>query len=308
MSPTIRRLAIVAVALAFVGIIALAIRDRQQRAALSKPTHDKLLIVTSTFPLYDFTRAVAADATNVIVAPILPFNVGPHDFSPTPSTTELVGRADVVIKNGLGLDTFADELIEASGNDTVLIVDSSQGLTTFASEDEPGATDPHVWLDPANAIIMVNNIRDGLIAHDPANRTAFEQGAAQYVASLEELKTTYATALQPIAVSDRRFVAFHDAFHYFARAFNLTQVASFEPAPGQEPSAKELATIIAVIRDNKIKALFAEPQFSPKIVEAVASDLDLQIHTLDPIETATETDSYLAIMQRNLQSLMAAFK
>lgn len=304
-----RRWIILAVAtLAVIVALVVGTRYRANRTISLKfngQTSARFTVVATTFPLYDFTRAITEGAQGVRVEPLLPLNVGPHDFSPKPDTISLVASANVIVRNDLGLDLYLDKLITSSGNTKAVVVDTSLGVTKLAvgdaTTDPEHAYDPHIWLDPLNANVMVQHIRDTLIKADPTNKLIYESNAGHYITRLNQLNQNYTQTLS--SLPNKKFVAFHSAFRYLAKRYGLTEVGVLEPAPGKEPTAKELAAIIEAIRQSKVKTIFSEPQFSPRIVEAVAKDLSLQVLSLDPLETATAGDTYLVTMRRNLETL-----
>lgn len=304
MTPRRIILLIVFIGLLVAGVVAGA-RLRQAPAPSSQAA---VTVATTTFPLYDFTRAITKDISRIRVVPLAPVNIGPHDFSPTPATTSLMTQADIVIINGLGLDTYATELVEANGKPGVIVVDSSQGANIITGgineEGEEQEFDPHLWVDPTNAIHQVNNIVAALVQADPADKEALLANAAAYRRQLQTLDQEFEQRLANVSQKD--FVSFHSAFRYLARRYGLHQVAVIDPAPGTDPTPQQLTHIINIIRQKNIKVIFSEPQFSPKIVEAIAADLAIEVQPLDPIETATESDTYLGIMQRNLVTLANA--
>lgn len=298
-------LIIVFIGLLVAGIVAGARLRRSNPTPLSDTT---LIVATTTFPIYDYTRAITKNLPHIRVAPLAPFNIGPHDYSPTPDTGALVSMADIVIINGLGLDTYANKLIEANGKPGVVVVDSSKNANIITGgkneEGEEQTFDPHLWLDPTNARQQVDNITAALVQADPANRETLLANATAYRQELTDLDQAYMQELG--AVIQKDFVSFHSAFRYLARRYNINQVAVIDPAPGTDPSPQQLITVINTIRQKNIKVIFSEPQFSPKIVEAIAKDLQIEVRSLDPIETATGNENYLTIMRRNLDSLVKA--
>ena len=298
----IRRLIIIIVFSTFliVAVMAGALRSKQPSAlkqTISNKETDSIIIVATTYPLYDFTRAVVGEAPGVTVKNLLPFNVGPHDFSPTTETTATISAASVIIKNGLGFDAYIEKLIAASGSRAV-IINTSTGSEILYNNDAP---DVHIWLNPKNAVVQIQHIRDALIAIDPENKNIYEQNTGRYMTLINRLDSEYEQTLEK--VSQKKFVSYHGAFRYLAKRYGLEESATVVSAPEAEPSAREIALITKIIKDQKIKVIFSEPQFTPKIVESLATDLNLQILILDPVETGSAEDNYLAIMRRNLEAL-----
>lgn len=265
----------------------------------------RLRVVATFFPLYDFAAAVGKDKIDLTLL----FTRTPEIASFTPADVQEINRADIVIKNGLEFEPILDDLIVASDHHDVAVIDTSVGIAPLGSaeEDEREGGDPHIWLDPANAVIQVGNIRDALIARDPANVDFYRGNAAAYIAELQALDREIADVASRFSRKD--FVAFHSAFRYFARHYGLRQAAVIEEFPGKEPSPRYIADTIALIRRTGVTAIFSEPQFSPAVLDAIARDTGLTVRALDPIETGDPArDSYISLMRRNLDVLTEAMQ
>ncbi|MDH4099081.1 MAG: metal ABC transporter substrate-binding protein [Nitrospirota bacterium] len=278
----------------------------------SKAT-DKPLVITTFFPLYDFAKNVAGDRMRV--ENLLPAGAGPHEFTFTPKDRQRLENARLLIKNGFGLETFLEDVTLSP--DKTLVVEAGKGIAPLElkkKEDHRDehehvgghhheGGDPHVWLDPVNAMKQVENIRDAMIAVDPANKTVYEANAVRYLDQLRALDEECRREIEGFA--RKEFVAYHSAFSYFSNRYGLKQVAVFEEVPGKEPSPRSMAGLINTIKKYNVRALFTEPQFSPRIIQTVASDLKLSVLELDPMETGDfEKGSYIGVMKKNL----AAFK
>lgn len=262
----------------------------------------KLHVLATFFPLYDFARNVGQDKIELNML----FTQTPEVASFTPADIKKINQADIVIKNGVGLEPVLDDLIKSSDNKNLTVVDTSEEIAILEDEEEV-AGNPHIWLDTTNAIIQVVHIRDALAAADPSNAAFYKQQAEAYIAQLRQLDQEIASRLTPLPHKD--FVAFHSAFVYFAKRYGLRQAAAIEEFPGKEPTPQYLAEIIEIIKESGLKTIFAEPQFSPKVVEAIARDLGLQVRVLNPVETGDPArDSYYAMMQTNTQTLVEALQ
>lgn len=280
---------------------------------LSLADSEKIRVVATFFPLYDFTKNIGGDRARVDIL----FPQTPEVASFKPTDVRKVREADIIVKNGAGLEPILDKLISTAGKKDTVVVDTSAGVEILSpiegyvlsdgGDEESGKEnllmgDPHIWLDPQNAIIQTLNIRNAFVAYDSDNADFYRQNAARYIAKLQNLDEEIKTEIDKLAKKD--FISFHPAFQYFARRYGLNQAAVFEEFPGQEPSPKKIAEIINIIKEKQVRALFAEPQFSPKIMEAIAKDLGLEVRVLNPIETGDlEKDSYIGIMKNNLKTL-----
>lgn len=272
-------------------------------------------VIATFFPLYDFTREIAGDRINLDII----FTQTPEVSSFSPNDIEKINKAHLVIKNGIGLEPILDELILASDNKDVTVADTSEGvifaknpgdIETHEDEDrhqDHGLADPHIWLNPQNAIIQVKNIRDALIQLDPENAQFYRENSETYISKLIELDQRLYIEIS--ALSEKDFIAFHSAFGYFAQRYGLNQVAVIEEFPGKEPSPKYISDVIRTIKETGAKVIFSEPQFSPRIADALAKDLNLTVYPLNPVETGDiSRDSYVKIMEDNLLTLKNALR
>ena len=273
-------------------------------------------MLTTFFPMYDFAKQVGGSRIGLDML----FSQTPEVSSFLPADIQKINNADMVIKNGAGLEPVLDDLIASSDHTDIEVIDTSKGITTITptkgielkegewhKEDEHGPVDPHIWLDPNNAIIQVGNIRDAFIANDPENADLYHKNAERYIEELRALDQEIREAIAKLSKKD--FIAFHSAFQYFAKRYGLNEAATIEEFPGKEPSPRYLSEVIKLIRELGITAIFSEPQFSPKVVEVIARDLNLKVYALDPVETGNlAKDSYIFIMQKNLELLKEALQ
>lgn len=187
-------------------------------------------------------------------------------------------------------------------------------LPAGVSELVTAAGDPHLWLDVANAIGYVENIRDGLVAVDPERRAGYESRAATYVERLRTIDAEVREAVAQIPEERRLLVVYHDAFRYFAAAYGLELVAAMLPgSAGQEPSAGDVAAIVEAVREAAVPAVYAEPQFDAGVLELVAEESGARVLTLYSgafdagsrgAGDAPAVDSYEAMMRANAAALL----
>jgi zinc/manganese transport system substrate-binding protein len=163
-----------------------------------------------------------------------------------------------------------------------------------------------VWLDPVLVKQQVTNIRDGLIAADPANKATYEANASAYIQELENLNTQFQQTLQK--TPNCTFVTFHDAYPYLAQRYNLKQVAVVE-IPEDQLSPADIQNTIKAVRKYNVKALFSEPGVDNKLLTSLSQDLKLTLGTLNSLETGEKDPQYyFQAMRTNLQSIEAACK
>lgn len=257
----------------------------------------ELLVAASIPPLGDFARGVGGEHVRVEV--LVPAGASPHTYEPTPAQMRYLSGARLLVVVGLGLEYWLPDVVAAVQNPNLEVVVTSQGIELL---DE----NPHIWLDPLNAIIQVGHIRDALIRVDPGRRLDYEMNAAHLIGEFVELDAEIRERVS--SWSGRAFIAQHPAWAYFALRYGLVQAAVIEAIPGREPSPAEIARIIEMARREGIRALFAEPQLPPRALEVIAAELGLEVIVLDPLGGVPGRESYLELMRYNLAGFEAALK
>ncbi|MCS5735409.1 metal ABC transporter substrate-binding protein [Herbiconiux daphne] len=271
----------------------------------STPAADGLSVVATTTQVADFTREVAGSAASV--TQLIQPNQSAHSYDPSPADLAALGSADVLVVNGAGLEEWLDDAISASGFDGVTI-DSSTGiaLTDDAADEEEheeghdeghddetahtdddahdhAAGNPHIWTDPSNAVIMVQNIADGLEKAGPAQEAAFAANASAYQGRLTELDDWIRSNIDQVPAEERLLVSNHDAFGYFVSAYGITYVGSIIPSfdDNAEPSAAEIDALVAKVKQTGVKAIFSEASISPKAADTIAAEAGVKVYSGD---------------------------
>ncbi len=277
-----------------------------------------LRVLTSFLPMEIFTRNVVGDTPGVTVVPMLPASMGcPHDYALTPGDMKKIASADLFVANGLGMEEFLGEPVRRA-NPKIRIVETALGVSPIREgRADPAATanaggghdhgdvNPHTWVSPRNAILQVREIEKALSAARPAGAGSFRRNADAYVSRLSALAAEFDAAAKTFR--RRNIVTFHNVFGYLARDLGLTVVGEIETAPGQEPSAGEIRNLSRTIREKKVPAVFSEPQYSPKLAEALAAEAGVPVRTLDPVATGSpDLTAYEDAMRRNLSTLKEA--
>jgi ABC-type Zn uptake system ZnuABC Zn-binding protein ZnuA len=288
-------------------------------------------VIATTSVFADLAQLALGD--NVTIETIVPAGVDVHTFEPSPADAQKLAGADLIVMNGLGLDEWALSLLEAAGKSEEDVLELAEGIDESNawvylegeehdeeegeehSEEEGeehghGGTDPHIWLDPKGAAIYVNRIAARVAAELPERAAAIESardaGLAEIAALDEELRVGFAA----VDASARKIVTFHDAFGYFARAYEIEIVGVAVEAPGQEPSAKEIAALIDAIKAAGVTSVFSEAQFPSKVLDQVAAETGatvLENLYSDALGDAP-ANSYLGAMRANASAILASFK
>jgi len=276
----------------------------RQAQDIATPGVGKVKVAVSIAPLADLAQEVGGE--HVTVTTLVPPGASPHTYEPTPAQVREVAEADVLALIGLGFEFWAEDIIESAANPDLIVVYTSEGIEVIHEHEGRETGNPHVWLDPRNAMVQVRHIREALIEADPAHQSEYEANAEAYLAQLEALDEEIAA--QVATWSHREFIAFHPSWVYFARRYGLVQAAVIERTPGKEPSPVEVAEIIETARHIRARAIFAEPQFSPKAAETIAADSGAQVLFLNPLGGAEGPTSYLEMMRYNVEQMEKALK
>jgi ABC-type Zn uptake system ZnuABC Zn-binding protein ZnuA len=236
---------------------------------------------------------------------MLPASMGcPHDYALTPGDMKKIASADLFVANGLGMEAFLGEPVRRA-NPKIRIVETAGAVLPLHGGHDHGDVNPHTWVSPRNAILQVREIEKALSAARPASAGSFRRNADAYVSRLSALAAEFDAAAKTFR--RRNIVTFHNVFAYLARDLGLTVVGEIETAPGQEPSAGEIRNLSRTIRVRKVPAVFSEPQYSPKLAEALAREAGVPVRMLDPVATGSPArTAYEDAMRRNLSTLKEA--
>jgi len=275
----------------------------------------KTKVVTTFLPMYIFTKAVTGDAADVEI--LVPPGTEVHEYQATPNDVKAIATANVLVKNGLGLEEFLENTVKNAQNPKLAQIDASKNIkplneispvekTAKEEEHEHAEGNPHVWLDPVLVKQQVTNIRDGLIAADPANKATYEANSANYIKQLETLNSEFEETLQK--TPNCSFVTFHDAYPYLAQRYKLKQLAVVQ-IPEDQLTPADVQNAVNAVKKYKVKALFSEPGVDNKLLTSLSTDLNLTLRPLDSLETGkTDPQYYFQAMKANLQTLETACK
>jgi zinc/manganese transport system substrate-binding protein len=272
----------------------------------------KLNVVASFSIVGDIVKNVGGDLVDVtmLVGP----NADAHVYSPSPADAKKLADAKVVVVNGLGFEGWIERLIKASASKAPVIV-ASKGVKPPPAAASHGhghshGSDPHAWQSVANVKAYVTNIRDGLIAADPAGKAAYESNAAAYQAKLDALDKEVREAIARIPADRRRIITTHDAFAYFKQAYGVDFIAPQGVSTETEPSAKDVARIIAQIKRQKIPAVFMENVSDPRLLKRIADETGAKIGGILYSDALTDekglAPSYIEMIRHNVRQISSA--
>lgn len=272
-------------------------------------------VSVSIFPVYDLVRRVAGPDADVTL--VLPPGHTEHSFDPTAKDVETVSKAKLGVMVGLGLDPWMEKLLkDAAPNARVIKV--GDRVPTLTVKDEPeadkeasakdddhehdkGATDPHVWLDPERARLIVRAVAEELGRADSAHAIAYRERATTVDQSLAALDKEIEERTKALPI--RAFVTFHGSFQYFADRYKLSILDVVVPSPGSQPSREHMSRVLDVVRTKKVPALFTEPQLDPSPARIIADEAKIPLAVLDPVGGSPETDSYEKLIRFDVAQL-----
>ncbi|MDO5330683.1 MAG: zinc ABC transporter substrate-binding protein [Bacillota bacterium] len=258
-------------------------------------------IYASFYPIYEFASLVAGD--EVKVYNLTPAGSEPHDYTPTAKTVAGLYDADVILVNGLGLENWVDSLPSQLSEKTHEV---TAGIETLQID---GQDDPHVWLDPENAITEMENIYEILCSLYPEKEAVFATNLANAMSDFQQLDARLSQIAE--STENKYILTSHAAFGYLCQAYGFTQIYLSGLSPDDEPTASALEDIIAAVKEYGIGTVFYEEAVSSEVAEAIASQTGCKTETLNPLETLSqdaldEGDNYSSVMTDNLNKIKIA--
>ncbi len=304
-----------------VGIVSIGIFGYLAINKKAPAVTDKVSVVASFYPLYFFAQEIGGDKADV--RNITPAGAEPHDYEPTPQDLVMIQNSNLLVLNGAGLESWGADILTSVPAEKVVIAgevfatlegevhEDEEHEEEDESEAEERVADPHVWLSPEIAIRIVDRIEQGYAKIDPENAQYYADNATSLTSRIAELDTKYRQGLAQCISRD--IVTSHAAFGYLAQEFDLRQVPISGLSPEEEPSTRELAEIADFAKTNNFTYIFFESLASPKLSQAIATEVGAQTLVLDPIEGLTASDiasgnNYFTVMENNLVNLQTALQ
>ncbi len=284
---------------------------------ISPADEERLKVVVTTTFVGDIVGSIAGDKIdlNVLLEP----GQNPHSFLVSPRDMVSLTEADLLFVNGFGLEEFLDELLEGSdfpGSQVIV----SEGISLRVSDpeldednisDHPGV-DPHVWLNPNNIKIWVDNIAGALIKMDSGNADYYLDHAESYLQELDNLDIWIREEVDNIPEENRELVSDHSSLGYFADEYGLRQIGAVIPAMTTEAktSGQQLADLIETIRENQAKAIFVGADFDPTLAQRVSDETGIELVVLyfGSLSDGPPADTYLNFMRYNIETIISALK
>ena len=276
----------------------------------------KLKVVTTVAPITSIVENIGGD--KIQLAGIIPEGINSHTFEPIPSDSKLLSSADLIILNGLDLETPTLNLAQANlkpgasiyslGDKTIKEADY---IFDFSFPKEQGHPNPHLWLNPEYAMRYATLVRDELIRLDLKNKAVYEQNAAQFLKKLEALDQAIKEAAQTIPQNNRRLLTYHDSWPYFARRYGFQVIGAVQPSDFADPSPREVVRLIEQIRREKVPAVFGSEVFPSPVLEQIAREaksryVDKLRDDELPGKPGNAQHSYIGMMIDNMTTMFEA--
>lgn len=263
----------------------------------------KKLVYASFYPLYFLANEIGGD--NIELRMVVPNGVDSHDYEPSIEQLKDIENAQLFIYNGANFESWSDKVV---GNiiDENKTINASELVHLLMVDNE---SDPHIWLDPENMLKIGEAIKEKLILIDEENKAEYENNFNALANRLKELDNRFSEELDQR--NRNSIIVSHAAFNYMAERYGFKQIPVAGISPEQEPSPKTIAELIELAKKEEQKYIFLETLASPKTVQVIAEEANLQILTLNPIEGLTEEqikkgEDYITIMEENLENLKKA--
>lgn len=273
-------------------------------------SNDKLLVYTSFYPLYDFTKKVGGNRVEVVN--IVGDGEEAHGFDISAQLLTQLYDADLIVINGQNMEQSWTDKLDTTLQNKILDTSTNTSLIDRPSGSHHSGKDPHIWLSLTNAKIQMKNIKDKLVELDADNADYYNDNYGKYALLFDGLHSQYETLLSPFA--NQTFIVSHGAFGYIANDFNLVQVSISGLESEEEPSAQDMQMIIDTINEKNVKTVFYHDFISDNMVQVLKSQTSVEhIKTLSTIEGLTTNqkksdDDYLSLMAHNLYQLVASFE
>jgi len=270
--------------------------------AVARSAGGGAMVVATTSTLASLAIGVVGDPRQV--RSLVPVGASPEDYQPAPEDIEAIHDAGVLVENGANLEGWLQSDLDNAANAKLRVVICSDGLPV---RDE----NPHLWMDPEFARAYVRKIRDALVAADPAHAPLYRRNAAAYDARLVALLARTRQKIATIPPAQRTMIIFHNAFLYYNARFGLRTIGVVEVHPGAEPSPDHIGAIVALARTFHVRAVFAEPEYSPKLIAALAQSANIRtVENLydDSVGTDPKVDNYIGMIDYDTDTIVNALK
>ena len=277
----------------------------------------KLLVVTTVAPLTNIVSNIAGD--RVTVKGIIPEGTDSHTFEPRPSDTDILSKANLILVNGLHLESPTEKLATATkpkdtrifemGSNTIT---QDQWMFDFSFPKEKGDPNPHLWVNPKYAEAYAKLAAQQLTALDPAGKDYYATNLKNYLQRLEDLDKATREVVASIPPQNRKLLTYHDSWAYWAREYGFQVIGAIQPSDFKEPSAQDVAKLIDQIKQVKVPAIFGSEVYPSKVEEQIAREANVKTaNTADDelpgegsanaVDNKNPQHTYIGMMANNLR-------
>jgi ABC-type Zn uptake system ZnuABC Zn-binding protein ZnuA len=285
-------------------------------SVIDKDINNKLNVVTSVAPITNIVQNIGGDKINLIG--LVPEGVNSHTFELVPSDAIKINDAELVIIDGLNLETDVEKIAEnaISKNPSIQLlklgdntISQDQWIFDFSFPKKQGNPNPHLWLNVEYAMKFANLTRDKLIEMDPSNSQYYIDNSKKYNDLLKQLDTGIKMSIDTIPAENRKLLTYHDSWAYFAHRYGMKVIGAIQASDFNDPSPRDVANLIEQIRTEKIPAIFASEVFPTNIVKQIAKEANVTV-----VETLSDDDlpgnpgdnnySYIGMMIENMKNMI----
>lgn len=276
----------------------------------------KLNVITSVSPITNIVKNVGGE--KIELSGLVPEGVNSHTFELVPSDVVKVNDADLVIIDGLGLETNVEDVVDEAYNtkpnlqilklgDNTITPD--QYIFDFSFPKETGDPNPHLWLNVAYAMKFANLTRDKLMDIDPANADYYGENTDRYITKLNDLDQGIMHAVQSVPEQNRKLLTYHDSWAYFAPRYGMVVIGAIQPSDFGQPTPREVAKLIDQIKAENVPAIFGSEVFPTEVVDQIAKEANVKIvSTLSdddlPGDAGEPQNSYVGMMLENMKNML----
>ncbi|MDX2197193.1 MAG: zinc ABC transporter substrate-binding protein [Cytophagales bacterium] len=266
---------------------------------------EKIKVLCTTTIIYDITRNIANESIEVTC--LLPYGSDPHIYEPTPKDALKVAQADIIIKNGLLLEGWLNELITTSAH-THIIAEAAENIVPIKNIKLHSSPDPHAWMSPLHGITYAKNIAKVLVDNDPEHQEIYQANFETYKKSLLVLHNYIKTEINKINPTQRILITSHDAFRYYGNLYGIKVQSALGTSTDAEVQISDMENLINTINKSKIPAIFIESTINPKLLRQLANDQKIKIGGklyADSIgDSLSVAPSYLAMLKYNTDTIV----
>lgn len=276
----------------------------------------KLNVLTTVAPLANIVLNVGGN--RIQITQIIPDGTDSHTFEPAPTDVKSIAAADLIIVNGIGLETPTIKLAEANKKKDTPIVQLAEKTITqqdwvfdFSFPKDKGLPNPHLWMNPEYAKKYAQLVQDELVKLDAAGKDYYAANLKAFITQVDEMDKLVAKVLETVPAQNRKLVTYHDSFAYWAPRYKWTIIGAVQPSDFKEPTPKEITEIIDQLKKEKVPAIFGSEVFPSKVLEQIAKEAEVKFYDNlrdddMPGDKSSPMHSYVGMMIENTKTIATA--